>query len=299
MPENLFKLNAKEYILPGTRACQGCGLSLGYRYALKALRENTIVTLPASCLCVLHGIYPSTPVMIPCLNNSFASTAASAAGIVAGLQALNNTDTTVMAVAGDGGTFDMGIQALSGAAERGTDFIYLCYDNEGYMNTGTQRSSATPMGAITSTTPILTKQQHKKDFIKIMEAHDLPYLATVSPSYPIDLYEKFVKAKKIKGTRYMHLYVPCPPGWGYATKDTIKIGKLAVETGIVVLFEIENGKFRFTGRSKTLAERGNRMPVVNYLEKQGRFRKMNIEQIKQQQAWMDAKWQEYLRRAEA
>lgn len=297
MPENLFKLNAKEYILPGTRACQGCGMSLGYRYALKALRENTIVTLPASCLCVLHGIYPSTPVMIPCLNNSFASTAASASGIVAGLQALNRTDTTVMAVAGDGGTFDMGIQALSGAAERGTDFIYLCYDNEGYMNTGTQRSSATPMGAITSTTPILTKQQHKKDFIKIMEAHDLPYLATVSPSYPIDLYEKFVKAKKIKGTRYMHMYVPCPPGWGYATKDTIKIGKLAVETGVVVLFEIENGKFRFTGRSKTLAERGNRMPVVNYLEKQGRFRKMNIEQLSQQQAWVDAKWEEYLRRA--
>lgn len=297
MPENLFKLNAKEYILPGTRACQGCGMSLGYRYALKALRENTIVTLPASCLCVLHGIYPSTPVMIPCLNNSFASTAASASGIVAGLQALNRTDTTVMAVAGDGGTFDMGIQALSGAAERGTDFIYLCYDNEGYMNTGTQRSSATPMGAITSTTPILTKQQHKKDFIKIMEAHDLPYLATVSPSYPIDLYEKFVKAKKIKGTRYMHMYVPCPPGWGYATKDTIKIGKLAVETGVVVLFEIENGKFRFTGRSKTLAERGNRMPVVNYLEKQGRFRKMNIEQLSQQQAWVDAKWEEYMRRA--
>jgi pyruvate ferredoxin oxidoreductase beta subunit len=226
--------------------------------------------------------------MIPCLNTSFASTAASASGIVAGLQALNKTDTTVMAVAGDGGTFDMGIQALSGAAERGTDFIYLCYDNEGYMNTGTQRSSATPMGAITSTTPILTKQQHKKDFLKIMEAHDLPYLATVSPSYPIDLYE---------GTRYMHMYVPCPPGWGFATKDTIKIGKLAVETGIVVLFEIENGKFRFTGRSKTLAERGNRTPVVNYLEKQGRFRKMNIEQLSQQQAWVDAKWEEYLRRA--
>jgi len=281
----------------GVMLCRKICSTLGYRYALKALRENTIVTLPASCLCVLHGIYPSTPVMIPCLNNSFASTAASAAGIVAGLQALNKTDTTVMAVAGDGGTFDMGIQALSGAAERGTDFIYLCYDNEGYMNTGTQRSSATPMGAITSTTPILTKQQHKKDFIKIMEAHDLPYLATVSPSYPIDLYEKFVKAKKIKGTRYMHMYVPCPPGWGFATKDTIKTGKLAVETGVVVLFEIENGKFRFTGRSKTLAERGNRLPVINYLEKQGRFRKMNIEQLNQQQAWVDAKWEEYMRRA--
>ncbi|MDI9570815.1 MAG: thiamine pyrophosphate-dependent enzyme [Pseudomonadota bacterium] len=298
MPENLFKINAKEYILPGTRACQGCGLSLAYRYALKALRENTIVTLPASCLCVLHGIYPSTPVMIPCLNNSFASTAASASGLVAGLQAMNRSDITVMAIAGDGGTFDMGIQALSGAAERGTDFIYVCYDNEGYMNTGTQRSSATPLGALTTTTPIATKQQHKKDFIKIMEAHDIAYLATASPSYPIDLYDKFVKAKKIRGTRYIHLYIPCPPGWAYPPKDTVKMGRLAVETGIAPLFEIENGRFRFTGRSKSMAERGNRLPVINYLEKQGRFRRMNIEQLHQTQRWVDGKWQEYLRRAQ-
>ncbi len=298
MPENLFKINAKEYILPGTRACQGCGLSLAYRYALKALRENTIVTLPASCLCVLHGIYPSTPVMIPCLNNSFASTAASASGLVAGLQALNKTDITVMAIAGDGGTFDMGIQALSGAAERGTDFIYCCYDNEGYMNTGTQRSSATPLGALTTTTPIATKQQHKKDFIKIMEAHDIAYLATASPAYPIDLYDKFVKAKKIRGTRYIHLYIPCPPGWAFPPKDTVKMGRLAVETGVTPLFEIENGRFRFTGRSKSMAEKGNRLPVINYLEKQGRFRKMNIEQLQQMQRWVDGKWQEYQRRAQ-
>ncbi|MFA5181889.1 MAG: thiamine pyrophosphate-dependent enzyme [Syntrophales bacterium] len=298
MPENLFKINAKEYILPGTRACQGCGLSLAYRYALKALRENTIVTLPACCLCVLHGIYPSTPVMIPALNNSFASTAASASGLVAGLQALNRTDTTVVAIAGDGGTFDMGIQALSGAAERGTDFIYVCYDNEGYMNTGTQRSSATPLGALTTTTPIATKQQHKKDFLKIMEAHDIAYLATASPSYPVDLYDKFVKAKKIKGTRYIHLYIPCPPGWAYPPKDTVKMGRLAVETGITPLFEVENGKFRFTSRSKSMAERGNRLPVINYLEKQGRFKKMNIEQLHQLQHWVDGKWQEYQRRSQ-
>ncbi|HAJ26664.1 MAG TPA: pyruvate synthase subunit beta [Syntrophus sp. (in: bacteria)] len=298
MPENLFKINAKEYILPGTRACQGCGLSLAYRYALKALRENTIVTLPACCLCVLHGIYPSTPVMIPALNNSFASTAASASGLVAGLQALNRTDTTVVAIAGDGGTFDMGIQALSGAAERGTDFIYVCYDNEGYMNTGTQRSSATPLGALTTTTPIATKQQHKKDFLKIMEAHDIAYLATASPSYPIDLYDKFVKAKKIKGTRYIHLYIPCPPGWAYPPRDTVKMGRLAVETGIAPLFEIENGKFRFTSRSKSMAERGNRLPVINYLEKQGRFKKMNAEQLHQLQHWVDGKWQEYMRRSQ-
>lgn len=298
MPENLFKINVKEYILPGTRACQGCGLSLAYRHALKALRENTIVTLPASCLCVLHGLYPSTPVMVPCLNNSFASTAASASGLVAGLQALNRTDMTVMAIAGDGGTFDMGIQALSGAAERETDFIYCCYDNEGYMNTGTQRSSATPLGALTTTTPIATKQQHKKDFLKIMEAHDIPYIATASPAYPIDLYDKFVKAKKIKGTRYLHIHIPCPPGWGYPPRDTIRMGRLAVETGVFPLFEVEDGKFRFTSRSKTMAERGNKLPVITYLERQGRFRRMNIEQIRQFQSWTDRKWHEYEKRSQ-
>ena len=298
MIENLFNVNKEEYMLPGNRACQGCGLSLAYRYALKALRENTILTIPASCLTVLHGLYPTTSVAIPCLNCTFASTAASASGLVAGLSALNRTGITVVAVAGDGGTFDIGIQALSGAAERGTDFIFVCYDNEGYMNTGTQRSSATPMGALTTTTPILTKQQNKKDMLKIMEAHDLPYLATASPSYPIDLYDKFVKAKRIKGSRYIQISAPCPPGWAYPPKDTVKIGRLAVETGIVVLCEIEDGKFRFTGRSKTLAERGNRLPVINYVERQGRFKKMSIEQLSHLQRWVDAKWHEYLRRAE-
>jgi pyruvate ferredoxin oxidoreductase beta subunit len=298
MPENLFKVNIEEYMLPGQRACQGCGLSLAYRYVLKALRENTIVTFPACCLTVLHGLYPTTSVTIPALNCTLASTAASASGLVAGLNAVNRTDITVVAIAGDGGTFDMGIQALSGAAERGTDFIYVCYDNEGYMNTGTQRSSATPMGALTSTTPVLTKQQPKKDMLRIMEAHDLPYLATTSSAYPLDLYDKFVKAKRIKGARYMQIAVPCPPGWGYAPKDTVRIGRLAIETGIVVLFEIEDGKFRFTGRSKTLAEKGNKLPVINYVERQGRFRKMSIEQLRQLQRWVDTRWNEYLKRAE-
>jgi pyruvate ferredoxin oxidoreductase beta subunit len=298
MPEKLFKVNQKEYILPGNRSCQGCGLALAYRYILKALRENTIMTIPASCLTVLHGLYPMTAVSVPSLNCTFASTAASASGLVAGLTALNRSDMTVVAMAGDGGTYDIGIQALSGAAERGTDFIYVCYDNEGYMNTGTQRSSATPMGALTTTTPVLTKQQNKKDMMKIMEAHDIPYLAMASPSYPIDLYDKFVKAKRIKGTRYVQISAPCPPGWGFPPKDTVRIGRLAVETGIVVLYEIEDGKFRFTGRSKTLAEKGNRMSLMQYLEKQERFRKMNIEQLGRLQKWVDNKWNEYLKRAE-
>lgn len=299
MPENLFKVNKEEYMLPGNRACQGCGLSLSYRYALKALRENTILTIPASCLTVLHGLYPTTSVTIPCLNCTFASTAASASGLVAGLAATGRTNTTVVAFAGDGGTYDIGIQALSGAAERGTDFIFVCYDNEGYMNTGTQRSSATPLGAITTTTPILTKEQHKKDMLKIMEAHDIAYIATTSPAYPIDLYDKFVKAKRIRGTRYMQIHVPCPPGWGYPPHDTVKIARLAIETGVFVLFELENGKFRFTGRSKSLAEKGNRLPLINYIERQDRFKKMSAEQLSSLQKFIDNKWNEYLKKAES
>jgi pyruvate/2-oxoacid:ferredoxin oxidoreductase beta subunit len=299
MQENIFKINEKEYILPGNRACQGCGLSLAYRYILKALRENTIVAIPPSCLCVLHGLYPITSVTVPGINATFAGNAASASGIVAALNALNRTDITVLALTGDGGTYDMGIQSLSGAAERNTNFIFACYDNEAYMNTGTQRSGATPMGALTTTTPILTKREKKKDMIRIMEAHDLPYVATVSPSYPADLYDKFVKAKRIKGTRYIHIDIPCPPGWVYPAKDTVRVGKMAVETGIFVLCEIEDGKFRFTGRSETLAKKGGkRLPVVHYVERQGRFKKMSIEQLNQLQTWVDTRWNEYMKRAE-
>lgn len=297
MAQNLFKIHEKEYILPGTRACQGCGLSIAYRFALKALRENTIVTLPPSCLCVLHGLYPLTPVRVPSLNCTFGSTAASASGIAAGLAALKRTDTTVVAFAGDGGTFDMGIQALSGAAERGTDFIYVVYDNEGYMNTGTQCSSATPIGALTTTTPVLTKQRHKKDFLKIMEAHQISYIATTTPAYPIDLYDKFVRAKSLKGTRFIHIHTPCPPGWQYPTQETIRIGRLAVDTGLCVLFEMENGTFRLTGRSKTLAEKGNKLPVTHYVERQGRFKEISSEQLRQLQDWVDGRWEEYRKKA--
>ncbi|MCX7982862.1 MAG: thiamine pyrophosphate-dependent enzyme [Syntrophales bacterium] len=299
MPETLFKINAKEYILPGNRSCQGCGLSLAYRMALKALREKTIMVLGPSCLCVLHGLYPSTAVLIPGFNTTFASAGAAASGLVAGLRALGRDNETVCAFIGDGGTSDMGIQSLSGAAERQTDFIYVCYDNEGYMNTGTQRSSATPLGAITTTTPIYTKEEHKKDLVRIMEAHEIPYIATANAAYPIDLYDKFVKAKKIKGTRYIHLFIPCPPGWGFPPKDTIKIGRLAVETGVFPLFEIENGKFHFTGRSRALAERGHKIPVSTYLERQARFQKMTPAQVNVFQQWVDRRWEDFLRRAEA
>jgi pyruvate ferredoxin oxidoreductase beta subunit len=237
-------------------------------------------------------------VAVNAVNTAFASTAASASGLVAGLKAIGQDDYVVVGMAGDGGTFDMGIQALSGAAERQTDFIYICYDNEAYMNTGVQRSSATPEGALTTTTPVKPKQQPKKDFLAIMEAHKLAYLATCCSAYPRDIYEKLSKAKHIKGTRFIHLYVPCPPGWGFPTNKTVEIGRMAVETAVVVLLEIEDGKLRLTGRSLTMARSGRKRPVDEYLRLQGRFKKMTPEQIESFQKAVDEKWEQYLRRAE-
>ena len=158
------------------------------------------------------------------------------------------------------GTFDMGIQALSGAAERETNFIYVCYDNEAYMNTGVQRSSATPAGATTTTTAVIPKEQPKKDFLQIMEAHHLPYLASACSSYPGDIFNKFLKAKNITGTRFIHLSVPCPAGWIFPTKDTIKVGRLAVESGVVVLYEVENGVLRLTGKTLNMAQQRAQTP---------------------------------------
>ena len=297
MSTAILDLPEQEFIMPGTRTCAGCGLPIAYRFILKALGPKTIVTLPACCLTILHGIYPKTPIAVNAVNNTFASTAASASGLVAGLKATGREDYTVLAVAGDGGTFDMGIQALSGAAERETNFIYVCYDNEAYMNTGVQRSSATPTGAVTTTTSVIPKEQPKKDFIKIMEAHHPAYLSTSSSSYPGDLYNKFAKAKEIKGTRFMYLAIPCPPGWGYATKDTIKVGRLAVETGVLVLYEVEDGILRLTGKSLSMARSGRKSPVEEYLKLQTRFRKMSQEQIADFQRQTDERWEELLKRA--
>ena len=297
MATNALNLPQKEYMLPGNRTCAGCGLSIAYRHALKALGDNTIVTVPASCLTVLHGMYPVTSVQIPCLNTAFASTAASASGIVAGLKALGREGITAVAFAGDGGTHDIGIQALSGAAERDTDFIYICYDNEAYMNTGGQRSSSSPLGATTTTTPTLGKQQHQKDMPAIMAAHGIPYVATASSSYPLDLYDKVRKARDMAGTRFIYISAPCPPGWGFPTRDTVMMGRLAVESGMVVLYEIEAGRFRLTGASERLARSGRLKPVRDYIALQGRFSKVTEGQVQELQRHVERKWQEYLARA--
>lgn len=295
MATKLMQLPEEEYMLPGTRACSGCGLSLAYRHILKALGEKTILTIPASCLTVLHGLYPSTSVRLTNINTAFATTAASATGIVAGLKALGKTDHTVVGIAGDGGTFDIGIQALSAAAERNTNFLYICYDNEGYMNTGTQRSSATPMGAFTTTTPA-TKIEHKKDMLAIMEAHGIPYVASASPAYPLDLYDKVAKAKNIYGTRFILVNIPCAPGWGFPTDDLIKLAKSAVDTAMWVLYEVEDGIFRLNGRSRSMAEKGKNKPVEQYLKSQARFKHVTPEQRGHLQAWVDRRWKRYIQR---
>ncbi|MGB2856046.1 MAG: thiamine pyrophosphate-dependent enzyme [Dehalococcoidia bacterium] len=296
MKTNAVNLTETEYVLPGNRLCPGCSVSLAYRHILKALEGQVIVTVPASCLTVLHGMYPVTSVTVPCVNTPFASTGASATGLIAGLKALGRKDLTVLAIAGDGGTYDIGIQALSGAAERQDDFIYICYDNEGYMNTGNQRSGSTPLGAISGTTPILGKQQNQKDMTAIMEAHGLPYVATANASYPLDLYDKVRKARAIEGTRFIHVFTPCPPGWRFPFSDTIRIGDLAVQTGWNILYEVENGAFRLTSASASIARKGNLKPVREFLVEQGRFKNLTEEQITQLQDRVNARWQRYLNR---
>ena len=291
-------LPEEEYVYPGTRACAGCGMALIYRIALKALGSNTILTIPASCLTVLQGMQGFCSVKLTVLHTPFATTGAAASGIVASLEEKGLADKIcVVAFAGDGGTTDIGIQALSGAVERGTNFLYACYDNEAYMNTGIQRSGSTPLGAFSTTTPE-GKLGHKKDMPKIMEAHGIPYVATACASYPLDIYEKFKKARDIKGSKYIHILSPCPPGWGYDPKDSIKIGRLAVQTGFWPLYEVENGRFVLSKESVRFLDPSKRKPIEEYFKAQKRFNKIREEEIGQNKKYINNIWNEIKKRME-
>ncbi|GAB4287159.1 MAG: pyruvate synthase subunit PorB [Coriobacteriia bacterium] len=295
----ITELPTDEAVLAGNRACAGCGIGIGLRAVTKALEGRLVLVNPASCLTVLGGMFPTSSVAVPWVNVAFPSTAAAAAGLAAGLRATGRADEmTVLAMAGDGGTSDIGIQALSGAAERNDDFIYVCYDNEAYMNTGTQRSGLTPRGARTTTT-WTGKRENPKDVPRIMEAHDIPYVASTSAAFPTDVYDKVAKARSIEGLRYIHMNTPCPSGWQFDPKHTVTIGHLAVETGLVVLYEIEDGVFRLTGRSASLARSGKRKPVADYIRMQGRFKGMTEKDIAAIQAWVDERWAGYVARHEA
>lgn len=287
----------EEFFLPGNSCCAGCGLEIALRWAMKALGHNTALVTPASCLNVVVGLWPKAAPNFPFTNMAFAAAAAAATGMSAAFKAKDYRfpgkvwgEMTTLVFAGDGGTTDIGIQGLSGAAERNSDFIYCCYDNEAYMNTGIQRSSSTPHGAVTTTTT-LGKERYKKNLPAIMAAHEIPYVATCSVSEPLDLYDKFKKAKSIKGCRYIHILAPCPPGWGYQSESTIELARLAVKTGSWILYEIENGIIKLSKKSQPLLDPSKRTPLIEYLSNQKRFSKLSEKGLIELQERLDRNWE--------
>jgi pyruvate ferredoxin oxidoreductase beta subunit len=295
-------LPLKEYFAPGHRGCQGCGPALAFRHILKALGPSTIIANATSCSEIISSPYPQSAWRIPWIHVAFENAAAVAAGIEAAYKVLVRkgrlTDRRIafVALAGDGGTGDIGLQALSGALERGHDFIYICYDNEAYMNTGIQRSGLTPYGASTTTSPAgkVSKGQAtwKKDLPSIVAAHHIPYVATACPSYPIDLYHKVSKAASIEGPAYIHILAPCPTGWRCGSELTVEVGRMAVESGIFNLFEIVHGKKRLTLKVPKLR------PVKDYIRLQGRFRHLMDEDIELIQARVEEEYRLLLEEVE-
>jgi len=274
-----------EQIYPGSFSCPGCSLNLAYRHVLSELGSNTVVVTSAGCGSVVAGYYPATTSKVPFFHCSFGTAAATAAGLRAGLDMQGRADTRVVAWAGDGGTFDIGLQSLSGAAERNDDILYVCYDNEAYMNTGVQRSSATPLGSWTTTTPFAsTEDRPKKDMTAIVAAHGVPYIAAACVSFPEDLRKKVRTAAGMKGFRFIHILVPCPTGWLHAAKDTVKMGRLAVLSRVFSLYEI------FNGRDYRLSPMGAKIPVTEYLSGQGRFKGLTPEQQEIIQRDVDRQW---------
>ena len=281
----------EEYMNPGHLGCPGCGATIAMKLALKALGDKTIVVIPACCWGILAGPYPNSSLNVPILHTAFATAGAAASGIRAALDMQGDTETTVLSWAGDGGTFDIGFQSLSGAVERNEDCIFVCYDNEAYMNTGVQRSSATPFGTQTTTTPGQEwKKTRKKNIIETLAAHRIPYAATSSIAFPEDLVRKFQKAKALKGgSRFLHVLATCPPGWRVPSELSVKVARLAVQTNIFPLYEVEDGI------SYTLNYEGNR-EVKDYLEIQGRFKHLTDEDINQIQSLVNEDWKLLLKK---
>jgi len=292
--ERVTDIPREEYLSPGHLACQGCGGALAMRLVLKGLGPETALVVPACCWSVINGPWHASAVAVPFLHCAFEAAASTAAGVSAAF-AIRGVPATVVAWAGDGGTFDIGLQALSGAAERGDDLLYVCYDNEAYMNTGIQRSSATPLGAWTTTTPApRVKPRPKKNILEIMAAHRIPYAATASVGHPEDLLAKVRRARDLCGTRFLHILAPCPPGWRILPEQTLHLARLAVEARVFPLVEIEDGeRVRITVNPREVK------PVARYFEVQGRFQHLTADAISAIQMSVDAAWTRWLARAAA
>jgi pyruvate/2-oxoacid:ferredoxin oxidoreductase beta subunit len=286
------KIPTPELMTSGHLACQGCGATQAMRFALKALGPKTALVIPACCWSVIDGPFPHSSLKVPIFHTAFEAAASTASGLKAGLEMRGDTETVVMAWAGDGGTFDIGIQALSGAAERNDDILYCCYDNEAYMNTGIQRSSSTPIGAWTTTTPVPHyKRRPKKKMIDIMAAHSIPYIATASVAFPQDLIEKFKKARGIKGTRFLHVFAPCPTGWKLAPELSVSMSRQAVTSKVFPLIEITDN-----GRTWKVWRDFEPTPLKDYMMAQGRFRHLTEQELSWIAAEVERNWQELLAR---
>ena len=292
-------INKKELLSSGHRACSGCGEVLGVRLMCKALGEDTVIASATGCMEIVTSMYPTTAWQVPWIHVAFENAAAVASGVEAGLKALRrkgkiaDRDVKVVGMAGDGGTMDIGMQALSGAMERGHNMLFVCFDNEAYMNTGIQRSSGTPMGASTTTAPAgkvsMGQKTWKKNMAEIMVAHNVPYVATACPSYPLDFITKIEKAKKVKGPSYIHCFTVCPTGWRCGSDQTISMGRLAVETGIFPLYEVENGKYKLSAEMPKKLQ-----PIKNYCKAQGRYRHLTEDQMQMIQDRVNKEYEKLL-----
>jgi pyruvate/2-oxoacid:ferredoxin oxidoreductase beta subunit len=283
--------NSEELISPGISACVGCNVELTLRTVMRVLGPDTILAIPPGCMGGVGVVGwdmksgAKVPVFFPLLDN--------VASMLAGIKLhyeREGRDVNVVAFAGDGATVDAGFQCLSGAAERGDKIIYICYDNEGYMNTGYQRSGSTTKGAWTSTTPVSAegkggKLQHKKDFPMLMAMHDIPYMATANPAYIQDMVKKVEKAKAVKsGLAYIHVYNPCITGWGIPAHESIEVSRMAVQSNFAPLFEVENGKYKINVDVK------NPKSVKEYISRFKKFSHLSDEAIEELQQITDDKW---------
>jgi pyruvate ferredoxin oxidoreductase beta subunit len=287
-------IDTKERFSPGHRACIGCGEALAVRMACKVLGDSVIIANATGCMEIVSSQMPFTSWTVPWIHTLFENTAAVASGIEAGLKVLTRkgirdmSKTKAVAMAGDGGTSDIGLQALSGALERGHNLLYICFDNEAYMNTGIQRSSATPYGATTTTSPAgktsVGQFVWKKNLPAIAVAHDIPYVATACPSHYRDLMNKVKKGMEVRGPAYIQILSPCPTGWRCATDNAVDVGRQAVQCGMFPLYEVENGNYKINYNPEKLK------PVAEYLKAQGRFRHLSDAEIAKIQNKVDKDW---------
>jgi len=298
------KLKEKK-LVPGHRSCAGCGFPQIVRAVLASTDKPVVASCATGCLEVTTTIYPFSSWNIPFIHSAFENSAATITGVETAFRALKNKgkikdDIKFIAFGGDGGTYDIGLQSLSGSLERGHDFLYVCYDNEAFMNTGIQRSSATPFGASTTTDPAgkvrQGKEEFRKDFAKVMVAHNIPYVAQASVHNMIDLTAKAEKAFSIKGPKVLLVLQPCTLGWKFPPEKTIEIAKLAVETKFWPLYEVENGKYKLTYKPS------KDVPVTEYIKTQGRFKHLlkpeNGGIVDKIQAHVDSEWEKLVKLCE-